>query len=248
MADHSRRLNGPYLKRLATGRPYVTAKWAMTLDGKIAGDTRATAGGSPGLDRGRWSTKSAGGWTRSLVGIGTALADDPMLTARPSRPSGRHPGRARQQGRLPLDGQLARSAREVPVLVAVTDASPGGSRSGRSRRSGCELLRFPRSMARSPSARSWTSSAAEGSRTCSSREAERCLGAFLDSEEVDEVDVFLAPIDRGRLARFLPGEGRLGRPSMAEALAARSPRGQHRRRRRPDPGDDAPILAVCVRA
>ncbi len=81
----SRRLNAPYLKRLATGRPYVTAKWAMTLDGKTAvasGDSRWIS--SP---RSRALVHELRGRMDAiLVGIGTALADDPMLTARTSGP------------------------------------------------------------------------------------------------------------------------------------------------------------------
>ena len=56
-----------------------------------------------------------------LVGIGTVVADDPLLTARPPGPATSGPGRARQRGPLAVDSQLARTAREVPVLVAVTE-------------------------------------------------------------------------------------------------------------------------------
>src|SRR5262245_62491873 len=81
----ARRLNAPYLKLLGTGRPYVHAKWAMTLDGKIA--TRA--GDS------KWISNDAsrrlvhelrGRMDAVVVGIGTALADDPLLTVRPPGP------------------------------------------------------------------------------------------------------------------------------------------------------------------
>src|SRR5436305_1406899 len=83
--SEARRLNAPYLKLLATGRPYVHAKWAMTLDGKIATRTGDS----------RWISNEAsrrvvhamrGRMDAILVGIGTALVDDPSLTAPPPRP------------------------------------------------------------------------------------------------------------------------------------------------------------------
>ena len=95
-AESARTLNAPYLKRLITGMPYVTAKWAMTLDGKTA----AASGDS------RWiSSEASRGLVHELrgrmdaivVGIGTVEADDPLLTARPPGPRSR-PDRAGQRG------------------------------------------------------------------------------------------------------------------------------------------------------
>src|SRR5215210_4216404 len=81
----ARQLNAPYLKRLRTGRPWVHAKWAMTLDGKIATRTGQS----------KWITGEAararvhelrGRMDAIIVGKGTLLADDPLLTARPPGP------------------------------------------------------------------------------------------------------------------------------------------------------------------
>jgi len=140
-SDAARRLNAPYLKRLATGRPYVVAKWAMTLDGKTAaasGDSRWISG-----PRSRALVHELRGRMDAVVvGIGTALADDPQLTARPPGP--------RVACRVVLDGsarlsptsRLATTAREVPVLVAVTDRAPGDRRDALAAL-GCEVLAFP---------------------------------------------------------------------------------------------------------
>src|SRR5947209_8912721 len=80
--SEARRLNAPYLKLLATGRPYVHAKWAMTLDGKIAtrtGDSKWISG-----DASRHLVHQLRGRMDAVVvGVGTALADDPLLTVRP---------------------------------------------------------------------------------------------------------------------------------------------------------------------
>ena len=77
-----RKLNAPYLKLLATGRPWVIAKWAMTLDGKIAtrsGDSRWIS-----CKASRQVTHELRGRVDAIiVGRGTAAADDPLLTARP---------------------------------------------------------------------------------------------------------------------------------------------------------------------
>ena len=81
LESEARELIAPYLKRIETGKPWVIAKWAMTLDGKIA-----TATGDS-----QWISNSdsrsivhelRGKVDAIMVGIGTALADDPMLNAR----------------------------------------------------------------------------------------------------------------------------------------------------------------------
>ncbi|MGH7654115.1 MAG: RibD family protein, partial [Gemmatimonadaceae bacterium] len=118
----ARELNAPFFfaARGAT-RPWVTLKLAVSLDGAIAG-----APGSP--DAPRWLTgELARKYVHRLraqsdaiaVGIGTALADDPLLTVR----SGRRPRVAPlrvvfdRSARLPLGSRLAKTARRVPVLV-----------------------------------------------------------------------------------------------------------------------------------
>ena len=120
------RLNAPYLKRVVTGLPYVTAKWAMTLDGKTAvasGDSQWISSDSlPALvhqHRGRMDA--------ILVGIGTALADDPLLTARPPGPRTAARIVLDSQAQLPLCSRLVMTARDVPVLVAVTERGPGAT-------------------------------------------------------------------------------------------------------------------------
>src|SRR5713101_264980 len=85
MEARARRINAPYLKLLRTGRPYIHAKWAMTLDGKIAtrtGDSRWITGQGAR----RHSQELRGRMDAILVGIGTVLADDPLLSARPPGP------------------------------------------------------------------------------------------------------------------------------------------------------------------
>jgi diaminohydroxyphosphoribosylaminopyrimidine deaminase / 5-amino-6-(5-phosphoribosylamino)uracil reductase len=207
-------LNAPYLKRLATGLPYVTAKWAMTLDGRTAvasGDSRWISG-----PRSRALVHEVRGRMDAIAaGIGTVLADDPELTARPPGP--RTPARVilDGEGRLPLDGRLARSAREVPVWVAVTDRAPSDRRLALEGL-GCEVLAFPGDgpvpivpLLAELGRRGQTNLLVEG--------GGRVLGAFLDAGQVDAVDVFIAPKIEGGSHDHGPARG-IGVPTMAEAL------------------------------
>jgi diaminohydroxyphosphoribosylaminopyrimidine deaminase / 5-amino-6-(5-phosphoribosylamino)uracil reductase len=76
MESEARRLNAPYLKRVATGRPWVIAKWAMTLDGKLAtrsGDSRWISG----PESREIVHQLRGRVDAILIGRGTAVADDP---------------------------------------------------------------------------------------------------------------------------------------------------------------------------
>ena len=106
-SPHRARLaNQAFRKHARTGRPWVLFKSAMTLDGKVATPT----GDSKWISR-HESRERAHRWRASVdavaVGIGTALADDPQLTARDRRrapPAA--PRRLRRDGRLPLTSKL----------------------------------------------------------------------------------------------------------------------------------------------
>jgi diaminohydroxyphosphoribosylaminopyrimidine deaminase/5-amino-6-(5-phosphoribosylamino)uracil reductase len=212
--DAARRLNAPYLKRLATGRPYVTAKWAMTLDGKIA-----TASGDS-----FWITSPRaralahevrGRMDAVVVGIGTALADDPQLTARPPGPRVAARVVLDSAARLPLKSRLVQTAREAPVLVAVTERAAPETRDALTA-AGCEVIAFPGSgpvpvddLLAALGGRGFTNILVEG--------GSRVLGAFFDAGEVDEVDVYIAFAVAGGERDVSPVQG-VGLERMAEAL------------------------------
>ncbi len=207
------RLNAPYLKRLATGQPYVTAKWAMTLDGKTAtgsGDSRWISS-----SRSRALVHEVRGRMDAIIaGIGTVLADDPLLTARPAGPRVAARVVLDSAARLPADGQLARTAREVPVRVACTDRAPS-DRVAALVALGCDVIRFPGSgpvpvgpLLAELGRRGATNVLVEGGGTV--------LGSFLDAGAVDAVDAFIAPILEGGSAGPGPARGG-GVRLMAEA-------------------------------
>ncbi len=210
MDDAAARLNAPYLKRLATGLPYVTAKWAMTLDGKTA-----TASGDS-----RWisSPRSRacvhvlrGRMDAILVGIGTALADDPQLTARPPGP--RQPVRIVLDGaaRLPVGSRLAQTAREAPVWIAVTGQAPA-DRLAALAALGCEILEFP-GDGRIPILLLLSELSRRGVANLLVEGGGQVLGAFLDAGHVDAVDVYIAPTLEGGDHSFTAARG-VGRPTM----------------------------------
>ena len=213
-AAEARRLNAPYLKLLATGRPYVHAKWAMTLDGKIAtraGDSKwiscpASRGVVHGL-RGRVDGV--------LVGVGTALADDPRLTARPPGPRTAARVVLDSHARLPLTSALVRTAREVPTVVATAAAPP--AQAALLHAAGCEVLTLPGTDGRPDvgallaelGRRRMTNVLVEGGAAV--------LGAFLDAGAIDEVHVWIAPRLAGGAAALTPVGGR-GVEKIAQAL------------------------------
>jgi diaminohydroxyphosphoribosylaminopyrimidine deaminase/5-amino-6-(5-phosphoribosylamino)uracil reductase len=118
----SRELNAPYLKLLSTGRPWVHAKWAMTLDGKIATRTYDSKWIS-GEESRRRVHDLRGRMDTIVVGRGTVVADDPLLTARPE--GARVPARVviSASGELPESCQLRSTARRVPVIVYTLSAN-----------------------------------------------------------------------------------------------------------------------------
>jgi diaminohydroxyphosphoribosylaminopyrimidine deaminase/5-amino-6-(5-phosphoribosylamino)uracil reductase len=113
-----RELNAPFVTHALTGRPLVTLKLAASLDGKVAtatGETRWITGPDARRLVHEWRADA----DAVGVGIGTALADDPALTARDVSYPFRPPVRVVFDGaaRLPLQSRLVRSAAKTPVLV-----------------------------------------------------------------------------------------------------------------------------------
>jgi diaminohydroxyphosphoribosylaminopyrimidine deaminase/5-amino-6-(5-phosphoribosylamino)uracil reductase len=191
LREQAERLIAPFATLTTQGRPWVTAKWAMSLDGHVA-----TASGES-----RWISSEA---SRSvvhrlrarvdaiLVGIGTALADDPLLTARPPGPRTLLRIVLDSTARLPPASQLVRTAREHPVLVAV---GPEARRNaiGLLEKAGCEVWQFP---AAGPAERLADLLAELGRRQLTNLLVEggpTVLGGFFDAGLVDEVQAFIAP-------------------------------------------------------
>ncbi len=120
-----RELNAGFLTWAVTGRPAVTLKLATSLDGKVAtaaGESQWISGSEARALVHRWRADS----DAVAVGIGTALADDPRLTARDLPGPVRQPLRVvfDSEARLPLDSKLARGAGDVPVLVVAGEGAP----------------------------------------------------------------------------------------------------------------------------
>ncbi|HEX6985238.1 MAG TPA: bifunctional diaminohydroxyphosphoribosylaminopyrimidine deaminase/5-amino-6-(5-phosphoribosylamino)uracil reductase RibD [Planctomycetaceae bacterium] len=199
--EEARRLVAPFVTLTTLGRPFVHAKWAMTLDGKIASRTRHS----------KWISNPAsraivhelrGRMDAIVVGIGTALADDPQLTARPPGP--RTPTRiiVAARGVLPIGSQLVRTACETPVLLATTDRADSG-RLQALEAAGVEILRCkPAGSPRqdkpggSPRVDLAALMAELGRRRMTHVLVEggsALLGSLFDADLIDEVHVFLAP-------------------------------------------------------
>jgi diaminohydroxyphosphoribosylaminopyrimidine deaminase / 5-amino-6-(5-phosphoribosylamino)uracil reductase len=218
-ATAARLLNQPFRKHARTGLPLVTLKLAMSLDGRTTtppGDSTWITGEQSRELVHRWRGES----DAIAVGIGTVLADDPLLTARPPRRSHLTPdsgenydrGGVRQplrvvfdsQARLPLDSQLLTTLDEAPVLV-VASADADASHVIALREAGAEVLiadgaspadRIHAALA-DLGRREITSLFLEGGKTLAS--------AFLDAGAIDEVRTFVAPV-------LLGSGGRAGVP------------------------------------
>jgi diaminohydroxyphosphoribosylaminopyrimidine deaminase/5-amino-6-(5-phosphoribosylamino)uracil reductase len=120
-----RELNAPFCKFITRKRPFVILKAAASLDGKVAtrsGDSRWI---SSEVSR-NYVHRLRQAMDAVMVGIGTVLKDDPLLTVRlPGGKKPRQPLRVIVDSRLriPLHSQLVRTAREYPTLVAATQAA-----------------------------------------------------------------------------------------------------------------------------
>ena len=212
LAAEARELNAAFVKVHTRGLPYVVAKWAMTLDGKIAtrtGDSRWVSG-----EKSRaWLHRFRDSFQAILVGSGTVLRDDPRLRGLKTRP-------VRivldTTARTPPDATIVRTAREHETILAVSPSAPA-DRLRRLERAGVHVLRLDVRDLRLV----FEALAREGLHKILVEGGGEVHASVLEARLADEVCVFVAPkIVGGREAKT-PVEGQ-GFETMAQAMALES--------------------------
>lgn len=203
MACECARAQDDFLKHITTGLPLVTLKCAVTLDGKIA--TRS--------GQSQWITGDAARRRAHqlrhehdavLVGIETALADDPQLSVR-LEGQWKQPARVvlDSRGRLPLSARLLRGAGKPDgprVFVATTEAMPERIRA-ELQSCGAQVLMLPSRAGRVGLPELWKQLYYNGICSVLIEGGARVAGAALSSGSVDRVDFFVAPL-------LIGGDGR----------------------------------------
>jgi diaminohydroxyphosphoribosylaminopyrimidine deaminase/5-amino-6-(5-phosphoribosylamino)uracil reductase len=207
-AAASRLLNQPFRKRARTGRPLVTYKAAMSLDGRVAsptGDSRWISSVESRELVHRWRAEC----DAVAVGIGTALADDPLLTAR-LEGDARQPARVvfDSAARLSLDSALVTSLDEAPLIVVCAPEAASARRDALEQ-AGADVLVAP---GRTPEARLAAALDELGRREIQDLLMEggpTLAGSLFDAGEIDQVRVFIAPLLVGAAGAraLLEGEG-----------------------------------------
>jgi diaminohydroxyphosphoribosylaminopyrimidine deaminase / 5-amino-6-(5-phosphoribosylamino)uracil reductase len=216
----SRRLNERFLRYAGSGRPFVTLKAGMTLDGRIA-----TASGES-----RWITSAAARRAAQqlrrrhdavLVGVGTILADDPRLTVRSGgRVGATQPLRVVLDGRLrtPPAARVLRGGAGGPALILTLK---GGSAARRARleRAGAVVLEVPGRAGRIDLSKALRVLGRRGITSLLVEGGSEVLGAALDAAIGDRVVLFVAgrllggrgarPVFGGRGAPRLQGAARV---------------------------------------
>jgi diaminohydroxyphosphoribosylaminopyrimidine deaminase/5-amino-6-(5-phosphoribosylamino)uracil reductase len=207
-ASAARLLNQPFRKRARTGRPLITYKAAMSLDGRVAsptGDSRWISSVESRELVHRWRNEC----DAVAVGIGTALADDPLLTAR-LEGAARQPARVvfDSGARLPLESALVTSIDEAPLIVVCAPEAASAKRDGLEG-AGAEVIVAP---GRTDKDRLEAGLAELGRRGIQDLMVEggpTFAGALFDASEIDEVRLFIAPVLVGaaQARAALEGEG-----------------------------------------
>jgi diaminohydroxyphosphoribosylaminopyrimidine deaminase/5-amino-6-(5-phosphoribosylamino)uracil reductase len=212
----ARALNRAFFTFAATGRPHVTLKSALTLDGKIAawdGTSRWITGETARLEghRLRWRADAI------LVGIGTVLKDDPALTVRLDDVPPKEPLRVVADSRLrtPPTARILSAGDPARTILACAAPAPA-RRAAALRERGARILELPRAERRVDLAALLTELARLDVVALLTEGGAELGAALLEARLVDRVAFFVAPRILG--GRSAPGPvGGIGR-ALKEAL------------------------------
>jgi diaminohydroxyphosphoribosylaminopyrimidine deaminase/5-amino-6-(5-phosphoribosylamino)uracil reductase len=196
-SDLANEIADPFVTRITQGRPFVIAKWAQTIDGRVAtksGDSRWLS-----CERSRRRVHRLRSRVDAiLTGVGTVLADDPELTARGVRV---HRVARRivldSALRIPIDCKLVRSAGSIPLTIVYNanevahSGDPG--RLEVARRAGVALLPAPSGPSGLDLRAALRALAPQGVSTVLVEAGPRVLGALIEQDCVDRALVYIAP-------------------------------------------------------
>ena len=194
--NEARILNAPFIKFAATGKCWVTLKWAQSIDGKVAwvhkSDERQWISAEQSRKDVHKLRRRAGG---ILVGVNTVIADDPLLTARPSK--GKKLTRIVLDNnlRIPLDCKLIKTAKKSPVLICTREdtirAIPEIAEKITNK--GAEVLAYPDTQGRSNLQFLLDELSNRGVAHLLVEGGPSVLTSFLKEQLADEIVVYIAP-------------------------------------------------------
>jgi diaminohydroxyphosphoribosylaminopyrimidine deaminase/5-amino-6-(5-phosphoribosylamino)uracil reductase len=196
-AEQAARAHAGHIRRVRDGRPHVLLKLAVSADGKagLAGRRPAAITGEPA----RASVQGLRAMSDAvLTGIGTVLADDPLLTCRLPGMADRSPVRVVLDSslRLPIEGRLAATAREEPLWIVAREAPPT-KRAEALQRRGAEVLSVASSAGRLDLAAVLRALAERGITRLMVETGPILAAAFLKADLVDEAILLRAPASIG---------------------------------------------------
>jgi diaminohydroxyphosphoribosylaminopyrimidine deaminase/5-amino-6-(5-phosphoribosylamino)uracil reductase len=188
-------LNAPFIKFATTGKCWVILKWAQSIDGKLSyavgNEKRWISGEQSRKDVHKLRQRVQG----ILVGINTVIADDPLLTARPSRDKKATRIVLDSHLRIPLNCRLLATAKKAPVLIVTSQEAIQANPDKQEKivQKGAELLTVPTTQGRCNidflldelSRRGIAQLLVEGGSTV--------ITSFLKQGLADEICVYIAP-------------------------------------------------------
>ena len=208
-------INAPFIKYHLHSKPFVIAKWAMSLDGKIATKT----GESKWISNEKCREKVhqlRGLVDAILIGVGTVDLDDPMLNARPEGPRKQMRVVIDPKARISLSSRIVQSAKDFPTIIAIHENASRELKE-KLQDSGCELLELTSNNSAEIVDEILILLGKKGIQNLLVEGGGKTLGSFFDASQVDEIQVYIAPFIIGGSDAISPVGG-AGILEMAQRL------------------------------
>jgi diaminohydroxyphosphoribosylaminopyrimidine deaminase/5-amino-6-(5-phosphoribosylamino)uracil reductase len=183
-----------HISRVTRGRPHVTLKLAVSADGMIGRreGERMIITSPPSLQVVQAMRAEA---DAMMIGIGTALVDDPRLNVRLAGLANRSPARIilDSKARLPLESKLVQSARDLPLILIVGSEAPAERRDALGE-SGARIVEVAESGGKVDIAAAMRELGKEGFTRILAEGGSQLAGSLIAADLLDEVVLFRAPV------------------------------------------------------